>query len=99
MTATSSHAHGPDSDGGGSATISIDPSRCRLRAALAAVRAERGVSDASGPGSAPTAVRTAACNALRAAGDFYDYHAKYVASDTEYLCPAPLPAAKVVPAG
>jgi len=31
--------------------------------------------------------------ALRAAGDFYDYHAKYVASDTEYLCPAPLPAA------
>ena len=29
--------------------------------------------------------------ALRAAGDFYDYHAKYVAEDTEYECPANLP--------
>ena len=28
--------------------------------------------------------------ALRAASGFYDYHAKYVAEDTEYLCPAPL---------
>jgi len=27
---------------------------------------------------------------LRAAGEFYDYHAKYVADDTEYQCPAPL---------
>lgn len=31
--------------------------------------------------------------ALRAASGFYDYHAKYVAEDTEYLCPAPLDAA------
>ena len=31
--------------------------------------------------------------ALRAASGFYDYHAKYVAEDTEYLCPAPLPEA------
>ena len=30
--------------------------------------------------------------ALRAAGEFYDYHAKYVAEDTEYVCPADLPA-------
>ena len=30
---------------------------------------------------------------LRAAGAFYDYHAKYVAEDTEYVCPADLPAA------
>ena len=29
--------------------------------------------------------------ALRAAGEFYDYHAKYVAEDTVYECPAPLP--------
>ena len=28
---------------------------------------------------------------MRAASGFYDYHAKYVADDTEYLCPAPLP--------
>jgi len=30
---------------------------------------------------------------LRAASEFYDYHAKYVAEDTEYLCPPPLPEA------
>ena len=28
--------------------------------------------------------------AVAAAGGFYDYHAKYVADDTEYLCPAPI---------
>jgi len=27
---------------------------------------------------------------MKAAGEFYDYHAKYVAEDTEYVCPAPL---------
>ncbi len=25
---------------------------------------------------------------MRAAGEFYDYHAKYIAEDTEYVCPA-----------
>ena len=27
---------------------------------------------------------------MKAAGDFYDYHAKYLAEDTEYVCPAVL---------
>lgn len=27
---------------------------------------------------------------MRGQGEFYDYHAKYVANDTEYQCPAPL---------
>ena len=34
--------------------------------------------------------------AVAAAGGFYDYHAKYVADDTEYLCPAPIGDAALV---
>lgn len=32
---------------------------------------------------------------MKAAGEFYDYHAKYVAEDTEYQCPVDLPDAVV----
>jgi D-alanine-D-alanine ligase len=31
---------------------------------------------------------------IEPAGEFYDYHAKYIADDTQYVCPSGLPAAR-----